>query len=175
MLRSPNRHNSSIAASCIAGIPMDGRGPVGIGAVMAPMPASAGAAATAGTAGSCRDTTVPRGSHRRTASGPSPEQAVVAASAGRQLARRQRSDSESAPPLRLSRRLLVLAGEQGGWKLRRITTLLRRTRMVFARSQVRLDELAIEVPGRMAEHRHHHREPEEEGNEPITNSAATIK
>src|SRR5262249_54155468 len=149
MLRSPNRHNSSIAASCIAGILMDGRGPGGIGAVLTRMGAWGGAAARGGAAGSCRDTPGPGGSHRRTASGPSPKQAVVAASAGRQLARRQRSDSESAPPLRLSRRLLVLAGEQGGWKLRRITTLLRRTRMVFARSQVRLDELAIELPGRM--------------------------
>src|SRR5262249_62350604 len=52
-----------------AGTPTVGRAPVGIGAVMAPMPASAGAAATAGTAGSCRDTTAPRGSRTRTASG----------------------------------------------------------------------------------------------------------
>jgi hypothetical protein len=40
----------------------------------------------------------------------------------------------------LSRRLLVLAGEQRGRKLRRITTLLRRTRMVFARARVRLHD-----------------------------------
>src|SRR5215472_17230864 len=54
--------------------------------------------------------------------------------------REQRGDGEWAPPLRLSRRLLVLAGEQRGRKLRRITTLLRRTRMVFARARVRLHD-----------------------------------
>src|SRR5262249_44619424 len=76
--------NSSPGASRTAGPPRGGRAPLGIGAVMAPMPASAGAAPTAGTAGSCRDTTAPRGSHRHTASGPSPEHAAVPASAGPQ-------------------------------------------------------------------------------------------
>src|SRR5207245_2339295 len=146
-----NRRNSSTAASRSAGTPTDGRARLGIGAVMAPMPASAGAAPTAGTAGSCRDTTAPRGSHRHTASGPSPEQAAVPASAGHLPASEQRGDGEWAPPLRLSRRLLVLAGEQRRRKLRRITTLLRRMRMVFAGARVRLHDLAIEMPGRMAE------------------------
>src|SRR5262249_57196939 len=64
----------------------------------------------------------------------------------------QRGDGEWAPPLRLSRRLLVLAGEQRGRKLRRIRTLLRRTRMVFARARDRLHDLSVEVPGPIAEH-----------------------
>src|SRR5262249_12438863 len=159
-LRAPNRRNSSLAASRTAGIPTVGRAPVGIGAVMAPMPASAGAAATAGTAGSCRDTTAPRGSHTRIASGRSLKRRPAV---GRPPASQRRSDGAWAPPLRLSRRLLlILAGEKRGRKLCRITTLVRRTRMVFAGAQVRFHDLAIEVPGRVAEHRHHHGQAEEE-------------
>src|SRR5262245_59272309 len=68
--------------------------------------------------------------------------------AGHQLASQQRSDGGWLPPLRLSRRLLILAGEQRSRKLRRITTLMRRMWMVLARRSVRLHDLAIEVQGR---------------------------
>src|SRR5262249_18721559 len=50
--------------------------------------------------------------------------------AGHQLASQQRSDGGWLPPLRLSRRLLILAGEQRSRKLRRITTLIPRLSIV---------------------------------------------
>src|SRR5262249_27536385 len=59
-------------------------------------------------------------------------------------------------------RFLVLAGEQRGWELCRITALVLRPRMVLPRAEVRLHEFAIEVPSRVSEHRHDHGQTEEE-------------
>ena len=60
----------------------------------------------------------------------------------------------------LRRRLL--AGDERGRKLRRVAPAFRRRDGLF-RSRVRvwLDHFAIQMPSRMAEHRHHHHKPEE--------------
>src|SRR5258707_13235206 len=57
--------------------------------------------------------------------------------------------------------LLLLPGEQRGRKLGRISTLLRLTRMLRARTEIRFHNFAIEMPGRMTEYRYHDREAEE--------------
>src|SRR5262245_702194 len=64
--------------------------------------------------------------------------------------------------LQSSGRVPVLAGEKRGWKLRRIAAPGRRPWKVLARARIRLDHLAIKMPGRMPEHRHHHGQAEEQ-------------
>src|SRR5262249_1410103 len=58
-------------------------------------------------------------------------------------------------------RLLLLSGEQRGWELGRISTLLRLTRMLRTRSEIRFHNPTIEMPGRMAKYRHHDCQAEE--------------
>src|SRR5262249_1720214 len=58
-------------------------------------------------------------------------------------------------------RLFLLPGEQRGRELGRVSTLLRLTRMLRARSEIRFHNLAIEMPGRMAEYWHHDCQAEE--------------
>src|SRR5262249_110242 len=78
-------------------------------------------APTAGMAGSCRDTTAPRGSRRRTASGLS----LKPRAWGPQFTRQP---AEFASSLGLSRRLLVLAGEKRGGQFGRKNAVVRRER-----------------------------------------------
>jgi len=73
------------------------------------------------------------------------------------------TDAASPPRLRLLSPILVGPREESNWKLRGIAPSFRWSRgTVLSRAQVRFHDLAIKVPARMGEHRHHDREPDKE-------------
>src|SRR4051812_3882506 len=63
---------------------------------------------------------------------------------------------------RIFRKVAAFPGEQSGRKLRRVMAASRRPWKYLMGVWIRLDHLAIEVPGRMPEHRNDHGQPEEQ-------------
>src|SRR4026208_2033070 len=60
------------------------------------------------------------------------------------------------------RKVAAFPSEQSGRKLRRVMAASRPPWKDLMRVWIRLDHLAIEVPGRMPEHRNDHGQPEEQ-------------